>query len=240
MFRLRYTIFALLPLFFSCKKEQGCYVESGKWQTRVLDLPPFHTINHSIEADFILHSGSEQSVVIKGDKRILDLIEKETSVENGVWDLSFTSCVHKYQPLIIEMTLPSYLGFTNKGVGNVSSPSVLATGSEFTIEVDGSGDLDLTIDYVEQLIITMNGSGNLKLNGSAANQNITLNGNGVVDCFGVSSQHTSISLNGSSNCMVNVSDSLIVDVNGPGIVYYKGYPYIVQSIQGGGSLIDSN
>ncbi|MBI3135308.1 MAG: DUF2807 domain-containing protein [Bacteroidetes bacterium] len=227
-------------LVLSCKKENGCYVESGKTETRIFNLPEFHTINHSVQASFILNSGPQQEVKVTGNKNILKALEKESYVENGIWNLAFESCVGDYDPLIVELTLPSYVGFTNNGIGNTSSPSQLVAANEFSVSVNGTGDLDLSINSIDKLNVLLNGTGNITLSGSANQQYIEITGNGVVNCFGVTSNTSDVTIKGNGNCMVLVNDSLNATIAGGGIIYYKGYPVITQSIQGPGSVIDAN
>lgn len=204
------------------------------------EFPSFHTISHQLKANFTLKSGPEQRVMVTGNRNVLHFLERESYVADGVLYLGFESCVGDYQPLEIEITLPEFIAFTNNGFGNGTAGSQLNTGDVFSIVVGGTGDLDLMLDDLTDISIQLTGSGNINLSGSVINQSITITGNGVVDCFDLSSLNTSVLVQGNSSCLVSVADSLNVQIVGNGKVYYKGYPFIQENITGGGELIDAN
>lgn len=235
-----FLTFFLMMITISCKKENGCYIEQGPTETHVIDLPEFHTIDNSIKASFILSSGSQQEIKLTGNRNILNLIEKESYVENGIWYLGFESCVGEYESILVDLTLPDYVGFTNNGIGNVSAPTAIETNADFSIYVGGTGDFDLTLSNLDVIHVNLSGTGNINLSGSANREIISVTGNGVVDCFDLMCDSSEVFIQGNGNCLVNVQDYLNVEINGNGIVYYKGYPTIIQSINGSGSIVDAN
>lgn len=235
-----FLTFFLLVCTISCKKENGCYVEQGPTETDVINLPDFHTIDNSIKASFVLSSGSQQEVKLTGNRNILNLIDKESYVENGIWYLGFGSCVGEYEPILIDLTLPDYVAFTNNGIGDVSSQTPIETSTNFSIYIGGTGDLNLSLNDLDMVNVNLSGTGNINLSGSANRETISVTGNGVVDCFNLICDSSDVFIQGNGNCLVNVQDYLNVEINGNGIVYYKGYPTIVQSINGLGSIVDAN
>ena len=241
MIKFNQGIFILTVLvFLICKKENGCYIEKGKQEIRTLDLPPFTTINQNIRANFNLSSGPNQLVTIEGSKSILNLIEKESYVENSVWHLGFTSCVHDYEPIEINLTLPNYVAITNNGIGDFTSTSEITTENTFSIFVGGNGDVNLSLLDLDNVMVEITGNGNVKLSGNTINKSLSIKGNGIIDAFDLNSNYANVFISGTGNCLVRASDSLSVKINGNGSVYYKGYPTISQTITGNGSVIDAN
>lgn len=237
-FRLSIALLTVLN-FVSCHKENGCYKEQGKVIEKELFLEDFHSINNKIHANFVLNSGAHQSVKIKGDKKIVQLIQNETEVIDGVWNLDFESCVTDYQPVEIEITLPHYLSITNNGLANMSAPQNLNT-TDFTLKLGGSGDLNIALNNINELNVELSGTGNIQLSGSSEIEKITNSGNGVVDCFNLPVQIAHVEIIGNGSCLVHVTDTLNASINGNGTVYYKGFPLINQTIVGGGQIVDAN
>lgn len=239
--KLLYPTF-FIPIIFllSCKKENGCFVEKGKAISREFSLPEFQTIDQGIKANFVLSAGVQQSVVVEGDKNMVDLLEKESYVENGTWFLSFGSCVKDYEPLTIYVTLPSYVAFMNHGSGNSSSATVLPTPDDFYLLVGGTGDLSIDLEALTNVTVELTGTGNITLTGQAQQERILVKGNGVVDAFGLTAGQVDIEVKGTGDCLVKATASLNVNISGNGNVYYKGFPVISTDISGNGNVIDAN
>jgi len=83
---------------------------------------------------------------------------------------------------------------------------------------------------------TINGSGNIIINGTAKDLEIKINGSGDFRGVALSAFTSDIEINGSGKARVNVKDNLNADLKGSGSVYYLGSPKIKTNISGSGEV----
>jgi hypothetical protein len=82
----------------------------------------------------------------------------------------------------------------------------------------------------------MNGSGNIRLSGSADKWNATLSGSGNMYCFDLNTQRAEVTISGSGDAEVTAAQKLILKINGSGQIKYKGTPNVESHINGSGSV----
>jgi len=70
--------------------------------------------------------------------------------------------------------------------------------------------------------------------------NASISGSGDINAFDMNTKEASISIKGSGDCKVNVSDTLTSEIAGSGDVYCRGNPRISSTIKGSGSLKGQN
>ena len=97
------------------------------------------------------------------------------------------------------------------------------------------GDLELELE-VDNIKAGISGSGSINLFGKADDFTATINGSGEINAFDLETKNVSVTISGSGDCRVNVSESLNTTISGSGDIYYKGRPQISTRISGSGSL----
>ena len=107
------------------------------------------------------------------------------------------------------------------------------------LSVAGAGSIIGETDFtnVDDLEVSIAGSGDITLNGSGEDLEVSVAGSGDIDLAGFKVDDCEVSIAGSGDCEVNVSGSLEVNIAGSGDVKYKGDPDKVKSsIAGSGDV----
>jgi hypothetical protein len=104
------------------------------------------------------------------------------------------------------------------------------------LKVSGSGNVDAEDISTDELAVTTSGAGNVKINGKANSQQVTILGSGDYRAGDLESKEVKVDVRGSGSAIVNVSDELNAEVSGSGSVEYKGDPTVNQYVSGAGRV----
>ncbi len=195
----------------------NCIRVSGAVITEERDLSNFHSIVNTIPADIFITQGNLEAIVVEAPSDIME--ELETTVENNTLSIEIDRCVEDLENVRISVTIPEIRGLTLTGVGNMETVEDIST---------------------EELDVVLTGVGQFNLSGEATTFNITLTGVGNVNAFDLMTNTCTISITGTGNAEVNVSEELNATISGVGFVYYRGNPVITANITGEGAVIDAN
>jgi hypothetical protein len=124
------------------------------------------------------------------------------------------------------------LTVTIHGSGDVGASDLQAGAASVTIH--GSGDADVHVLGAFDAVI--HGSGDVRAVGKADRLTASINGSGDLRAYDLEAREASVSINGSGDANVNVSESLNVVIHGSGDVHYKGSPKIRQVAPGTGHV----
>lgn len=110
------------------------------------------------------------------------------------------------------------------------------------VSVNGSGNVELQGGFEQDnLTANINGSGTLDvLNNKYRNFNADVNGSGDIRAASAQCNIVDANISGSGTIEVYVLDHLNVDISGSGDVYYQGNPTTNISISGSGSVQKRN
>ena len=213
-----------------------CEEGFGSTTTEELFLDDFTGIKLSTDAQVYLSQGEDLEVLVKGQENIID--ELETRVRNDVWEIEFDDCVEDSDVLRIFITAPFYESITNSGSGNIKSEDVLRMD---ILEVDnnGSGDIILSLE-ADQINGRNSGSGTVELEGVVTTLDYEIDGSGDVNAFDLLVRDAQLTIDGSGDFQVQVSDFLGVNIDGSGDVYYKGKPDMDVKTRGSGKVFNAN
>ncbi|MCB9053425.1 MAG: DUF2807 domain-containing protein [Lewinellaceae bacterium] len=214
----------------------SCVNGSGPIVSRELAVAPFDGIELPISADVFIKQGSEQEVIVEGKDNIIDEIELD--VRNGIWKIEFNRCVRDIDQLRIFITMPTLTSLHISGSGDVISENTFVI-EDLEIDIPGSGNVDLALD-ADDLDIEIPGSGRLILEGTADETKYRISGSGDVHAFNLQCRTADISIPGSGDVEVFVTEYLKVRISGSGDVFFKGDPDLEVSITGSGNVIDAN
>ena len=174
----------------------------GKRVTKTLNLDKFTGIGVAIGAEVHLRQGNQQKVEIKAQQNIIDLIDKE--VRSGKWQIRLEkgTNLRRHDGIDIYITLPMIDELSIAGSGSIV------------------GETDFT--NIDDLEISIAGSGDVDLNGAGEDLEVSIAGSGDVDLAGFKVEDCEVSIAGSGDCEINVSGILEVSIAGSGDVKYKG------------------
>ena len=189
----------------------------GKKVTKTLDIDDFTGIGVSIGAEVHLRQGNKQKVEIKAQQNIIDLIDRD--VRNGKWKVRLEKGTNlkRHDGIDVYITLPMIDELSVAGAGSIT------------------GETDFK--NVDDLEVSIAGSGEVTLSGSGEDLEISIAGSGDVELADFKVDDCEVSIAGSGDCEINVTGSLQVSIAGSGDVKYKGDPDKVKSsIAGSGDV----
>ncbi|GAG62267.1 unnamed protein product [marine sediment metagenome] len=179
------------------------------------DVSGFNKVALYGSADLFITQGDETSLTVEAQENLMPYIE--TTVSGGTLELRKKQVRHPKQWRGINYYL------TVKDLDRIS--------------VYGSGDV-ISSDFVTDttIVITIDGSGDVKLAGEAKKQEITIQGSADYSARDFKSSECIVKIFGSGDVTVNVTDSLDITIDGSGNVRYVGSPSVNQSIFGSGDV----
>jgi hypothetical protein len=256
MKNLKISLFAfgVVALVFlgGCNGGPFCMSPKGNEVTQTIALDAFTGIALEIASDVTIHKGEVQSVTITGRQNIIDNIER--NVVGGVWKIRFDECVRNEGNLNIDITIPNLKEVAIAGSGSVVSTDSFVDETKLVLSIAGSGSIDVIVSAtnVETSIAgsgdihlgtaatsvkaDIAGSGDIFLEGTCSDLDADIAGSGSIHAYDLFGETGTISISGSGNCEVNVSQSLDVTISGSGSVFYKGTPTVDTQISGSGTV----
>jgi len=165
--------------------------------------------------DVYLTQDDNQSIRIEADDNIIDQVI--TREENGV--------------LVVGLENGSYSNVTLRVYASLKTIESLAINGAGSITAQNSINSD-------NLYLTINGAGNIYIQGEGNYLNCLINGAGNISAKEFTTAACKAYVNGAGNCTVYVTDELDATVNGAGNIFYYGNPPVVKiSITGIGQII---
>lgn len=209
---------------------------SGVAATQTREVPEFDRILLKSSGHLYLSRADVQSIEISADDNILPLVK--TEVKNKVLEISDENYDLKPTVLEFHITLRQLRAITISGSGNVTGKNPFRS-DDVTLEINGSGDMDLPV-VAAHLKTLINGSGTMTLTGESDDYEALIRGSGDIRAFSLKAQNASVSVAGSGNCSLFVSEWLRADIAGSGDVIYLGRPRVESRIRGSGAVKAAN
>lgn len=205
----------------------------GPTVTRTLDLDDFAAIRLTNNAKVYIRQGSPQSVEVEAQENIIDNLKRE--VQDDTWTIGFDRSVRRYDGMKVYITIPHLEGLRVSGSGSITSEGRFTGVDDLGVSISGSGDIRLDVDATS-VDSHISGSGNIKLRGNTGHHEISISGSGDVEAYELSSESCKVRISGSGDCDVDVREDLEVRISGSGDVNYKGRPRISSRISGSGDI----
>ena len=194
-------------------------------------------IGLSIPATVYLSQGRSQEIIIEGQKNIIDNIKKRSNGKS--WDIKFHKNVSKHEKVKIYITIQNLEALAIGGSGSIIGKTKFSNMDDLKVSIGGSGDVKIEGDATN-VKCSIGGSGEVELGGSADRLDISIGGSGDVDAMDMQVKKCNVSIGGSGDTQVHVTEKLAVSSAGSGDVKYKGNPKIKSSMVGSGDLEQVN
>ncbi len=220
----------LVATVFFCGNSYGQERESR-------DLSGFTQVSFGISGDLFIKTGPRFSLVLEGDKKILDDIETEVSGNKLVIRKENWRSSIRDEKVTVNLTMPQIEGLSVSGSGKAEIMDRVEA-DNLSLAVSGSGKI-LTADLdADDLRCAISGSGDIILGGkgSVDDGEISISGSGSFSGEAVEIDHLEIGVSGSGNCICNVKETLNASVSGSGDVLYSGNPKIDARASGSGRV----
>jgi len=193
----------------------GC--GGGERVTQTRSVAPYErlVVADSVEVEVVPGDGSE--VHVYGGEDVLDRVVTESSGDVLRIDIRDRGIVIGDDPL--------------------GDARVQVAASELDgVSIEGSGDVDLGDLDLPELVLAVEGAGEVEASGTADRLDVTIQGAGDANLADLAVRTATILVQGAGEAHVNVSERLDVRVQGAADVVYRGDPTVTQDIQGAGDV----
>jgi len=203
------------------------------------NVKDFTKVSFGVAGNLYINIGPEFSVVLEGNKRVLENVLTEVSggklvIKNENWRMNNWRMDER---ITVHITMPEIKGLGVSGSGKAEIKDAVRT-EDLNLSVSGSGKLFASDVTVSDLECSISGSGDISLgsNGGSSKAGISISGSG--NYFGESFKigTAEIHISGSGNCECNVTESLHASVSGSGNVTYEGNPRLDAHVSGSGKV----
>lgn len=159
-------IFLFLVILPGCEEdEESNYTTvtgAGPVVTKTLDLQSFNKILLAGVADFNIHIGTPQSVVLNAQQNIIDVMTCKVEDQTLKVGLMENISIEGHDGIRFDVTVPAISNINLTGVGDFELAG--ADQSELTVTVTGVGDIKAYEMKVNSCNIVITGVGNCQVN----------------------------------------------------------------------------
>ena len=187
---------------------------SGNIVSEARSVSGFTSIDLSGAGEVIVDRNGTESLTVSADDNLLPYVTND--VRGGVLTLGTKD--------------GTYVNPSKRIVYKVSAKDLDGIG------VSGSGSVEATGIKSARLQVKVSGAGQLRISGSADQQDIEISGSGDYRAPDLASKVATVSISGSGDAVLSVSDRLDANISGSGSVEYAGGASVTQHISGSGSI----
>jgi hypothetical protein len=196
----------------------ACYVApvrgSGKVVTDTRSVSGFSAIEFGGAGRLIIEQNGREELTITTDDNLLQFLG--TEVEDGTLRIG----VENFASLDPSSDLTYRLSVKNLG----------------SIRVAGGAEVDVRGVKTDELSITVNGAGQIRIAGAATRQNVTVSGAAEYRAADFKTSDTTITITGAGEAVVAAEKTLDVRISGAADVEYIGDPTVTRNITGLGTI----
>lgn len=207
----------------------------GDLATETRQADDFKNVAASGSIDIMLTQAPDFSVQVKGDKNLLPYVIVDVDGNTLKIKTKKGYNLRPKQHLEVDISAPVFNTISSDGSGNVTTQNTLTNKDKISFELSGSGNIQAKVD-ADALESETSGSGNVSFSGRADDAEMSVAGSGNIHCFSLTTENTSITINGSGNADVYATKKLNLTVNGSGDIQYKGSATVDSHINGSGSV----
>jgi len=221
-----------MSLLTSCEKIKG----KGDVITESRSAETFNTVSLAMSATVYYTQDSLYSILISGQENIISQIQTQVEGSELLIRLKHGVILSNYEPIRIYITAPDVNGLDVSGSGDIFTEMPWVAG-ETTLNISGSGSINLAGISAENLTVNISGSGTIRAaSGSVTLEKLKISGSGTIDLRSVEAGTVYSTTSGSGNTYVYAKDLLDVTISGSGNVWYYGTPAVNTHISGSGNL----
>jgi len=186
---------------------------SGNVITESREVSGFNEVVLGGSGRVLVDVNGAESLTIEAEDNIIPLLE--TTVSNGRLRLDTTRSISPTTEVLYTITAANLDGLAVSGSGTVEAEAI--DGTDFRVDISGSGDV-----AVEGTL-----SGLLS---------VSISGSGEFDGESLTAPDGQVDVSGSGHSVVNVTETLDVSISGSGEVEYLGQTSVDPDVSGSGTV----
>ena len=207
---------------------------NGNVVTETRNVSDYDAIGVAGSFDVKLVAGKEGKLTVKIEENLSEYLI--TEVEDGKLKIKWKKgvSINTTKGLLVTVPFEDIEAVSLAGSGDVFSDDVIKT-DHLKVALSGSGDIKLNVN-TDNISSAVSGSGDVVLAGKTQKLKCSLAGSGDINGYELVSKDAEVSIAGSGDIKVNVTDNLKARVAGSGDIYYKGNPRQDVKVSGSGSV----
>lgn len=219
---IQLLVFGAFIMGFIANAQSSKIKGNGKVVTETKTTGDYDAIKVAGSFDVNLVAGKEGKIILKGEENLLSVIKVE--VEDNTLKIYVDKTFNIQSTSKIEITVPfeKISAVSLSGSGNLKTKDQIKS-ETFAAKLAGSGNVNLNVDS-NDFELSLSGSGDAILKGSADKFTSKLAGSGNVNASDLKSKTVDANVSGSGNSIVNCEGSLTARVAGSGNIKYFGNP----------------
>lgn len=214
---------------------------------KTLELPEFKSIYVNSNYTVYVKQTNKQEVKIEALSEIYEATE--IKVEDGILmvnverkpDPTNKSLWAKIDDIKLNPTMKVYVSMKEvnslqvNGGGKIISENSIAS-DDMELGLTGSGSMNIDIKG-KKIETNLSGSGIIAIKGYATSNDIHISGSGNLNAFNCELENAKITVGGSGNAEINVSENLEAYIMGSGSIKHKGNTKkVMKKVYGSGSV----
>lgn len=201
----------------------------------------FSELAFDVAGEVFIQQGDTCALRIEGEQQLIDQVKAD--VEDGSLSISFKSeeeglrrlkWIGQKSKIQYFVTVKSLTGLTLSGVGNIQADQL--SGESLTLLHSGEGRLILKGLKYDEIEVSLDGLGEILLEGEIKTQDVDLSGLGTYKAEDLRTQEANVIVSGAGTARVWVEGELNATLTGAGTILYKGQPALEKSITGLGNI----
>src|SRR5262249_22457505 len=155
-----------------------------------------------------------ESLTVEAEQKVIDRIE--TVVENGILMIRPARSIKTRQPVTYHLTAMQLDDIAVSGASSLEAGPL--TANQLQLQTGGTAGARIDTLSGQTLGVQMSGSGRVTLAGTVDTQTIEMTGTGMYDATNLASRVATVTVKGTGQAVINVSESLNAVVGGTGRV----------------------
>ena len=201
----------------------------------------FSKLAFDVAGDVVIEQGDVCSLRIEGDQALIDKVN--TNVADDTLSITFQSgeeglkklkWIEKESKVQYFITVKSLKALTLSGAGNIHGDRL--SGESLDLRHSGEGRLIFKNLKYDEIQVSLEGLGEIILDGEVQTQNVDLGGLGSYKAEDLKSLEANVLVSGAGTAQVWVEEDLNATLTGAGSILYKGQPTLEKSITGLGNI----
>jgi hypothetical protein len=201
----------LLPAAVAALALAGCTIgDDGPRTTQTRDVADFTRIDSRDSVDIRLVVGEPQRVRVRAGEKVID--DVRTEVRDGTLRVTFDHDGFGGSDIVVEASVPELTGIEASGSGDIDVEGIDA--GAFDVDSDGSADIALQ-GTVGRLALELDGSGDADLSALTAREaRVVVDGSGGADVR--ADERLEVDVDGSGDVRYHGDPALTQHVDGSG------------------------